>query len=109
MAKAEEIRKRLWLAAEYTAARHGYKFVPNCREYLVSFISDGVDRMVAENCTDDEFCLALAEANVKAFTMQMIVIARIVPRPGFDARLHTETFFDAKHLISLFWPFSLES
>ncbi len=101
MAKTSEIRRRFWLAAQHTAALYGYNFAPDCRQHFQDFIKEGVDKIVAENHRDDEILLALAEANVTAFTMQMIVNARDLNLP----RLHEPTFFGAKGLICPLWPF----
>jgi hypothetical protein len=101
MATPAEIRRRLFLTSQLTALRYGYKFASDCRVHFKNFINDGVERIVQENSTEDEIRLDQAEANILAFTMQMVLEAR----ESGSALLHEPTFFGAKKLICPLWPF----
>jgi hypothetical protein len=101
MATPTEIRRRLFLASQLTALRHGYNFARDCQVHFKGFISDGVERIIQEKSTEDEIRLDQAEANIVAFTMQMVLEAR----KSDLSSLHEPTFFDARNLICPLWPF----
>lgn len=56
---------------------------------------------MTEGYTDDDRRVALADANIVAFTTRMIIEARERRLP----RLHEPTFFAARSALCPIWPF----
>ena len=101
MPTADQIERRLWLAADYRAAQSNLDIAPDCAAHLRSFIRSGVDRIVAEGHNNDNLRISLAETNIRGFTMRMIIEARQINVP----QLHEPTFFAAKNALCPLWPF----
>lgn len=102
MATKASVERRLWLAAQHRAAEFGFTFAPDCRQvHFRPFLANGVDRLSREGYLDDPVRVALAEANIVAFTTQMIVEAQELGLP----RLHEITFYQANSQICPLWPF----
>lgn len=102
MATKASVERRLWLAAQHRAAEFGFTFAQDCRQvHFKPFLAAGVDKLAREGHLDDPVRMALAEANIVAFTTQMIVEAQEL---GLK-RLHEETFHQAHSRICPLWPF----
>ena len=102
MATKASVKRLLWLAAQHRAAEFGFTFTQDCRQgHFMPLITDGVDKLYQEEHQHDPVRIALAEANIVAFTTQMIVEAQEL---GLK-RLHEETFHAAHPSICPLWPF----
>jgi hypothetical protein len=101
MPAQQNIKNSLWANAQQTASSFGYNFSPNCQIPFQDFIKDGVNEIVANGYTNDNYWIAFAQANLSAFTMRMVIEAR-------DRGSHTldrSTFLSVKELICPIWPF----
>jgi hypothetical protein len=101
VANLDFVQRRLWLAAEFRAAQAGFEIAPDCAVYLRGFIDDGAGALRSQGYLDDAARVALAEANIIAFTARMIVEATSLGM----SELHEPTFFAAKLDLCPIWPF----
>jgi hypothetical protein len=101
MPVAEQIEERLWLAARDRAAQNHIEIAPGSADHLREFIHGGVETLVAKGHSPDETEIALAEANIIAFTTKMIIEARTLNL----TELHEPAFFAARSALCPIWPF----
>jgi hypothetical protein len=101
MVTLELVQNRLWLAAELRAAQAGFGIAPDCTLHLRGFVDAGAVTLMAEGHLQDATRVALAEANIIAFTSRMVVEATTL---GLT-ELHEPTFFAAKSALCPIWPF----
>ena len=101
MKSPEQVKKRLWAAAELAATRRGFAFGKDCEGHVRSFIDAGVANLAQAAALDDEIRLMLAEAGITALVEKMVeeAVAKHLPE------LRESTFWAARNLLCPLWPF----
>ena len=99
MRTVEKIENRLWSLAQYRASDFG--FASDCQGLVMGLIRDGVKRIEYEGVLDNDNQIALAEANLSSFILEMIIEAE---KLGMN-ELHENTFGKAHQSLCPIWPF----